>query len=113
MPKLQGRLMATGLGFPEGPVAMPDGSVLVVEIAAGRLIRVLPNGELQTVADLKKYRNRLDEIVALVDRGLKSGKTVEQLQQEKILAPYEDWNSGFLKADQFIATVARDLQQKK
>ncbi len=30
------RIIATGLGFPEGPVALPDGSVLVVEIAAGR-----------------------------------------------------------------------------
>ena len=76
--------------------------------------KVIPgHGGLQTVPDLKKYRNRLDEIVALVDRGLKSGKTVEQLQKEKILAPYEDWNSGFVKADQFIATVARDLQQQK
>jgi len=50
MLKLQGRVIATGLGFPEGPVAMPDGSVLVVEIAAGRLTRVLPNGELKVVA---------------------------------------------------------------
>ena len=50
MPELQGRVMATGLGFPEGPVALPDGSVLVVEIAAGRLTRVLPNGELKVVA---------------------------------------------------------------
>src|SRR5215470_9936307 len=76
--------------------------------------KIIPgHGSLSTVADLKKFRGRLDEIVALVDRGLKSGKTVEQLQQEKILAPYEDWNSGFVKADQFIAIVARDLQQKK
>jgi gluconolactonase len=52
MLKLKGRLIATGLGFPEGPVAMPDGSVLVVEIAAGRLTRVLPNGELNVVAEL-------------------------------------------------------------
>lgn len=50
--KLQGEVMATGLAFPEGPVAMPDGSVLVVEIAGGRLTRVLPNGELRKVADL-------------------------------------------------------------
>ena len=50
MLKLQGRLMATGLGFPEGPVVLPDGSVLVVEIAAGRLTRVLPNGELKVIA---------------------------------------------------------------
>ena len=52
MLKLQGRLIATGLGFPEGPVALPDGSVLVVEIAAGRLTRVLPNGELKVIAQV-------------------------------------------------------------
>jgi gluconolactonase len=50
--KLQGEVMATGLQFPEGPIAMPDGSVLVVEIAAGRLTRVFPNGELKVVAEL-------------------------------------------------------------
>jgi gluconolactonase len=49
---LQGKLVATGLRFPEGPIAMADGSVLVVEIAGGRLTRVLPNGELQVVAEL-------------------------------------------------------------
>jgi gluconolactonase len=52
MLKLQGRLLATGLGFPEGPVALTDGSVLVVEIAARRLTRVLPNGELKIIADV-------------------------------------------------------------
>ena len=49
---LEGELVATGLEFPEGPIAMPDGSFLVVEIAGGRLTRVLPDGELQTVAEL-------------------------------------------------------------
>lgn len=42
--------LATGLRFPEGPVAMPDGSVLVVEIEAGRISRVLPEGRTETVA---------------------------------------------------------------
>lgn len=52
MPKLQGRVIATGLGFPEGPVAMPDGSVLFVEIATGRLSRWLPSGEVRLVANV-------------------------------------------------------------
>jgi cyclase len=74
--------------------------------------KIIPgHGPLSTVADLKKFRNRLDEIVALVARGLKSGKTVEQMQKEKLLAPYEDWNGGPLKADQFLAVVARDLKK--
>jgi gluconolactonase len=50
--KLQGSVIATGLEFPEGPIAMPDGSVLVVEIAGRRLTRVLPNGALKVVAEL-------------------------------------------------------------
>jgi len=50
--RLQGRIVATGLAFPEGPVALPDGSVLVVEIAAGRLTRILPGGERHVVAEV-------------------------------------------------------------
>jgi gluconolactonase len=50
--KLEGRVIATGLAFPEGPVALPDGSVLVVEIAGGRLKRVSPSGDVSVVAEL-------------------------------------------------------------
>ncbi len=50
--RLQGREVATGLAFPEGPVWLPDGSVLVVEIAGGALKRVTPSGQVQVVAQL-------------------------------------------------------------
>jgi len=50
--KLKGRVLAKGLKFPEGPVVMPDGSVLVVEIQGQRLMRVLPNGDLKVAAHL-------------------------------------------------------------
>jgi gluconolactonase len=43
--------VATGLRFPEGPVAMPDGSVILVEIARGRVTRVRPDGSTETVAE--------------------------------------------------------------
>lgn len=52
MPKLQYRVVADGLIFPEGPIALADGSVLVVEIKGARLIRVLPDGSKQVVAEL-------------------------------------------------------------
>lgn len=45
------RTVATGLRFPEGPVPLADGSVLVVEIARGTLTRVAPDGEVSVVAD--------------------------------------------------------------
>lgn len=43
--------IASGLRFPEGPVTYADGSVILVEIAAGRLTRVCPDGRIETVAE--------------------------------------------------------------
>ena len=44
------REIASGLLFPEGPVALADGSVLVVEIKRGTLTRVSPDGRASVVA---------------------------------------------------------------
>jgi len=46
------RVLATGLLFPEGPVVLPDGSLLVVEIARGTLTRVFPDGTVDVAAEL-------------------------------------------------------------
>jgi gluconolactonase len=46
------REIARGLQFPEGPIAMRDGSVLLVEIKRGTLSRVSPDGEITVVAEL-------------------------------------------------------------
>lgn len=46
------RTIATGLQFPEGPIAMPDGSVLMVEIARETLSRVTPEGRIDVVATI-------------------------------------------------------------
>lgn len=44
--------IAAGLSFPEGPVALDDGALLVVEIAGGRLTRIAADGTKTTVAQL-------------------------------------------------------------
>lgn len=44
-------VLAEGLKFPEGPIAMDDGSVLLVEIARGTLSRV-HHGRVDVVAEL-------------------------------------------------------------
>jgi gluconolactonase len=49
---LDARVLAGGLLFPEGPVAMADGSVVLVEIARGTLSRVRPDGRVEVVAEL-------------------------------------------------------------
>lgn len=44
------REVARGLRFPEGPIALPGGDVLLVEIARGTLSRVRPDGRVEVVA---------------------------------------------------------------
>ena len=46
------RVLNTDLIFPEGPVAMSDGSILVVEMGRGTLTRVSPQGKAGIVATL-------------------------------------------------------------
>jgi len=43
-------IVCDGLRFPEGPIALPNGDVLLVEIARGTLTRVSPRGEKTVVA---------------------------------------------------------------
>ena len=42
------RCLADGLAFPESPIACDDGSVLVSEMAAGRITRVSPTAPLRS-----------------------------------------------------------------
>ena len=46
------REIASGLRFPEGPIAMKDGSVILVEIERGTLSRAQPDGTIEVIADL-------------------------------------------------------------
>jgi gluconolactonase len=46
------REITSGLQFPEGPIAMADGSVLLVEIKRGTLSRVDAKGKISIVANL-------------------------------------------------------------
>ena len=45
------KILATGLGFPEGPVACPDGSVVLTEIRNGRCTRVAADGTVSVFSN--------------------------------------------------------------
>ncbi|MGI9053228.1 MAG: SMP-30/gluconolactonase/LRE family protein [Ilumatobacteraceae bacterium] len=48
-----------GLRFPEGPIAMADGSVVLVELFGPRITRVQPDGSRKTVAEVPGGPNGL------------------------------------------------------
>ena len=41
--------ITSGLRFPEGPIARPDGSVILVEMSGPRITRVQPDGSQERV----------------------------------------------------------------
>ncbi|MEL6664263.1 MAG: SMP-30/gluconolactonase/LRE family protein, partial [Pseudomonadota bacterium] len=43
-------IVAEGLRFPEGPVVMADGSIIIVEIADGCISRIWGDGKREVVA---------------------------------------------------------------
>ncbi len=51
--------VASGLRFPEGPVALPDGSVVLVEMMGRCITRIMPDLTKQTVAEIAGGPNGL------------------------------------------------------
>lgn len=45
-------IVAEGLEFPEGPIAMPDGSVILVEIKRQTLTRIFADGKKEIIAEI-------------------------------------------------------------
>lgn len=42
-------IIATGLAFPEAPLLLPGGDLLVAEVATGRVVRIEPTGRCETL----------------------------------------------------------------
>jgi glyoxylase-like metal-dependent hydrolase (beta-lactamase superfamily II) len=75
--------------------------------------KVIPgHGRLSTVDDLKPYVVMLKETAALVQKGIRDGKTLDQLKGEKVLAGYEKWSGQFITTDKFVEMLYNDLSGK-
>jgi gluconolactonase len=51
--------VASDLSFPEGPVALPDGSVVLVEMMKRCITRIMPDATKQVVAEIAGGPNGL------------------------------------------------------
>jgi hypothetical protein len=72
--------------------------------------KVVPgHGELATMQDLKNYLAMLKETIGIVDAGIKGGKTLDQLQKEKVLAKYDALGSGGAQTTEQYLTMLFNL----
>ncbi len=83
-------------GFPfidVGSGGSVQGMIAAMEKAAALLpsdVKVIPgHGALSTLDDVREFVKMLKETSAVVEKALKDHKTLDQMKQEKILAPWE------------------------
>jgi hypothetical protein len=51
----------------------------------------------------------LKETLAVVEQGVRQGKTLDQLKQEKVLDRWKEWSGEWIASDTFIETLYDDL----
>jgi cyclase len=90
-----------------------SGMIEGLEVALKQLpadVKVIPgHGPLSNLDDVRRYSEMLRNTRAAVEKGLKAGKTLEQLKQEKVLEPWKNLSGPFVSTDLFVETLYNDL----
>ena len=73
-------------------------------------VKVIPgHGQLSNLDDVRAYIGMLKDTTAAVQKAMAAKKTVDQMKQEKILAPWAKWSGEFVNQDTFIETIYNSL----
>ena len=103
-------------GFPFIDVASGgsvQGMTEGVEKAIAQLpadVKVIPgHGALSNLDDVRNYIQMLKDTTAAVQKAMAAKKTLDQMKQEKILAPWAKWSNDFVSQDIFIETIYNSL----
>lgn len=76
--------------------------------------KVIPgHGPLSTVDDLKQYLAFLKDAREIVKKGVDAGKDLKKLQEEKVLAKYEQFSWAFINTNTFIEFLVTDVEGDK
>jgi len=73
-------------------------------------VKVIPgHGPISNLDDVRRYVTMLKDTRAVVESGVKQGKTLDQLKKENVLAPWQKWSGDFITSEQWLVTVYNDL----
>lgn len=103
--------LANGFNFPS---VDSDGNALMFEPLVGEALTMLPQDVLivsghnrnGTMEDLYAYHEMLVATTAAVRSGLGEGKSVEELEAERILEPWDSYAGSYVSANEWIQTLA-------
>jgi cyclase len=94
-----------------------QGMIAAMEKATAQLpadVKVIPgHGALSNLDDVRAFTKMLKETSAAVEGALKAHKTLDQMKQEKILAPWQKFSGDFVNTDAFTETLYNSLTNTK
>ncbi len=94
-----------------------QGMIEAMEKATAQLpadVKVIPgHGALSNLDDVRAFTKMLRETSAVVQNAINDHKTLDQMKQEKILAPWAKWKGDFVNEDAFIDTLYNSLTGHK
>jgi glyoxylase-like metal-dependent hydrolase (beta-lactamase superfamily II) len=77
-------------------------------------VKVIPgHGPISTPDDVRTFITMLKATSAVVERGVAQAKTLQQLQQEKVLEPWHRYSGDFITADLWIETLYNEITGKE
>jgi cyclase len=77
-------------------------------------VKVIPgHGALSNLDDVRAFTKMLKETSAVVQKALDEHKTLDQMKQEKVLAPWEKFSGAFINTDAFDETLYNSLTGHK
>jgi len=77
-------------------------------------VKVIPgHGPISNLDDVRRYVTMLKDTKAVVEKGIQQGKSVDQLKQDNVLAPWQKWSGDFISSEQWLVTLYNDLTGKK
>jgi hypothetical protein len=62
---------------------------------------------------VRRYIAMLKDTKAVVEKGIKQGKSVEQMKQVNVLEPWKKWSGDFINSEQWLVTLYNDLTGNK
>jgi cyclase len=73
-------------------------------------VKIIPgHGAMATMNDLREYDKMLKDTTATVQKALAEHKTLAQMKDEKVLAPWQKYSGNFVNTDAFIETIYNSL----
>jgi glyoxylase-like metal-dependent hydrolase (beta-lactamase superfamily II) len=94
-----------------------QGMISAMEKATAMLpadVKVIPgHGALSNLDDVRAFVKMLKETSAVVQKAIDEHKTLEQMKQAKILAPWDKFSGDFINSDTFIETLYNSLTGTK